>query len=115
MLTPKGAYAKLVEAQRLREEQELPMLDVSHEIQRQELLMAGRTIMFLPKNERNCCFTNSTKGGDGEEGKSYSMFYLFRRMGSINRKSWRLYVFGLSQLFAQAASTLPSALFTLGL
>lgn len=46
------------------------------------------------------------------DNKEYSLFYLFRRMGSINRDSWRLYLAGC--VFATSKRTFHPRLRSLG-
>ncbi|KAJ4482117.1 P-loop containing nucleoside triphosphate hydrolase protein [Lentinula aciculospora] len=96
-----GPYARLVQSQKLREAAEIteaaengvPVADTLENIEKvaQEEIPLGR------KNTGRSLASEiiKQKQQDVSQGKTeYSLSYLFRRMGWINRASWKKYLFG---------------------
>ncbi|KZW01505.1 multidrug resistance protein 1 [Exidia glandulosa HHB12029] len=105
MNSANGAYARLVEAQRLREAQ-APTGDITPgEVEAAE--PAEKTAAEIeadaqkeiPLGRRTSSVGSVTsevlkaKAADTEE-KEYSIIYLFRRMGRLNKDQWKSYVIG---------------------
>lgn len=107
-----GPYARLVAAQKLREAREIGDEDVT--AQASEKSAAGSTdierevLEEIPLGRSN---THRSLASDileqrktltaGHREKEYTMLYLFRRMGAINKGEWKSYLFGT--LFAIAS------------
>ncbi len=100
---PNGPYAKLVFAQKLREEQEGQDIGLDSEEkglseQDQYELAAKREIPLLRRDTdhslASAVIAQRVADAEGEKEGHRSMYYLFRRMGYINRASWRLYLVG---------------------
>ncbi|SRR6266702_1530286 len=109
-----GPYARLVAAQKLREAREIGDEDVtaqvsekssegSTDIEREALeeIPLGRSNTHRSLASEILEQRNTLSAGQRE--KEYSMFYLFRRMGAINKREWKSYLIG--SLFAIGAFT----------
>ncbi|KAH9026281.1 P-loop containing nucleoside triphosphate hydrolase protein [Lactarius deliciosus] len=106
-----GPYARLVAAQKLREAREVVDEDVTADVS--EKSAEGPTdiereaLEEIPLGRSN---THRSLASEileqrktlaaGRREKEYSMFYLFKRMGAINKTEWKSYLFG--SLFAVA-------------
>ncbi|KAH9000914.1 P-loop containing nucleoside triphosphate hydrolase protein [Lactarius hatsudake] len=106
-----GPYARLVAAQKLREAREIVDEDVTAEVS--EKSAEGPTdvereaLEEIPLGRSN---THRSLASEileqrktlaaGQREKEYGMFYLFKRMGAINKTEWKSYLFG--SLFAVA-------------
>ncbi|KAH9038538.1 P-loop containing nucleoside triphosphate hydrolase protein [Lactarius pseudohatsudake] len=106
-----GPYARLVAAQKLREAREIIDEDVTAEVS--EKSAEGPTdiereaLEEIPLGRSNTHRSLASEVIEqrktlaaGQREKEYSMFYLFRRMGAINKREWKSYLFG--SLFAVA-------------
>ncbi|KAI9507265.1 P-loop containing nucleoside triphosphate hydrolase protein [Russula earlei] len=111
-----GAYSRLVAAQRLREAREMVDLDEADviELERvsekaaqsstdiekaaQEEIPLGRS--YTQRSLASEILEQRKAQGAKKREKEYSMFYLFKRMGKINKGEWKGYLFG--SLFAIA-------------
>ena len=110
-----GPYARLVTAQRLREAREVDVDDTDIVEQGSDQSVNGALDIEKQALEDNPRWSKSPslaseilerrKAEDSEKReKEYSMFYLFKRMGIINKEAWRSYLFGT--LFAIGVSGL---------
>ena len=98
LLSANGAYARLVQAQKLRETtddvegpQEIPKDSEDIEKAAREEIPLGR------KNTGHSLSSEimeQKKQAEKQRGPDHSMTYLFYRMGIIIKESWRSYVFG---------------------
>ncbi len=108
-----GPYAHLVAAQRLRESREdINIPDVVHVGQEpsEKAVESSADIEKVAMEEVALDRSNTLKSlaseiierrkaqGLSKQEKEYSMFYLFKRMGKINKGEWKQYLFG--SLFA---------------
>ncbi|KAH9174816.1 P-loop containing nucleoside triphosphate hydrolase protein [Lactarius sanguifluus] len=106
-----GPYARLVAAQKLREAREIVDEDVTAEVSEKsaegptdierealEEIPLGRS--HTHRSLASEILEQRKTLADGRREKEYSMFYLFRRMGAINKREWKSYLFG--SLFAVA-------------
>ena len=106
-----GAYARLVAAQKLRETREVGENDemgqvfekaaeVSADIEREALeeIPLGRSNTHRSLASE---ILEQRKTQTGAQPEEYSSFYLFKRMGAINKGEWKRYVMGT--LFAIGA------------
>jgi ATP-binding cassette subfamily B (MDR/TAP) protein 1 len=108
-----GSYARLVAAQRLREARdEIDVTDVVAVGQesREKAVESSADIEKaameeVPLGRRNTSRSLASEiieqrksQGLSNQDKEYSMFYLFKRMGKINKAEWKHYLFG--SLFA---------------
>lgn len=119
-----GAYARLVNAQRLREAREKQGTGTdddstaagSHEDQKAEEedieKQAEREIPLGRSNTGRSLASEileqKTKAVGPPKDSKYGLFYLFRRMGRINRDAWRFYALGAAA--ALCASHSPNTL-----
>ncbi|ESK90451.1 multidrug resistance protein 1 [Moniliophthora roreri MCA 2997] len=96
-----GAYSKLVQSQKLREAAEVT--DVAEGEEEKGKIDDVETFMKeeVPLGRKNTSRSLASeileqkqkeKKGEGED--YYSLFYLFRRMGAINKSEWRHYLVG---------------------
>lgn len=98
LLSANGAYARLVQAQKLRETtddvegpQEIPKDSEDIEKAAREEIPLGR------KNTGHSLSSEimeQKKQAEKQRGLDHSMTYLFYRMGIIIKDSWRSYLFG---------------------
>jgi ATP-binding cassette, subfamily B (MDR/TAP), member 1 len=110
-----SAYFRLVQAQKLRERREATALDLDASSTGDDGENAKQDIEKTIKEEKPTLPRKNTgrslaselvekKQRDLESGNKehqHNLFYLFRRMGKINRDAWRYYAFGT--LFAASA------------
>jgi ATP-binding cassette subfamily B (MDR/TAP) protein 1 len=102
-----GAYARLVAAQRLREAREaIDIADVPVGQSSEKAVESNADIEKAALEEIPLGRSNTHKSlaseileqrnaeGLSKHEKEYSMFYLFRRMGRINKGEWKNYLFG---------------------
>jgi ATP-binding cassette subfamily B (MDR/TAP) protein 1 len=104
-----GAYARLVAAQRLREARYdtdvgdvVPVGQESYEKAVESSADIEKAAMEeVPLGRRNTSRSLASEiieqrksQGLSKQEKEYSMLYLFKRMGKINRGEWKNYVFG---------------------
>ncbi|KAI0282942.1 P-loop containing nucleoside triphosphate hydrolase protein [Russula brevipes] len=95
-----GPYARLVAAQRLREAQERIDID-DEDVNEQSSQKVVEGSSDIEKAALEEIPLGRTQGqGPTKREKEYSMFYLFKRMGRINKAEWKGYLFGF--LFAIA-------------
>jgi len=107
-----GPYARLVAAQRLREaREETDIADVLEGQQSSEKAVESSADIEKAAMEEVPLGRSNTQRslaseimeqrkaqGSSKQEKDYSLFYLFRRMGRINKGEWKSYLFG--SLFA---------------
>jgi ATP-binding cassette, subfamily B (MDR/TAP), member 1 len=116
LLNEDGPYARLVTAQRLREAREVDVddtdvvelgsdqsvngaLDIEKQVLQEDPLRSKSQPSLASE------ILERRKAEDsGKREKEYSIFYLFKRMGIINKAAWKSYLFGT--LFAIGVSTL---------
>ncbi|KAG8687043.1 GTPase-activating protein [Ceratobasidium sp. 423] len=110
---PDGPYATLVEAQKLREEESKEMMAQQSDSDNDEVTKAssvdphsekaGAPLEDMEPLKRTATGTRSLaseilsareKEGGRYGTKDHGFIYLFKRMGLINRDSWRYYVLG---------------------
>ncbi|KAJ6477368.1 P-loop containing nucleoside triphosphate hydrolase protein [Mycena vitilis] len=96
-----GAYARLVQAQKLRETQDRTAAETEADAEEAAKDMEKALREEVPlgrKNSRQQSLASELIEKRLEERKSdeeeYSIFYLFKRMGRLNREDWRHYIFG---------------------
>jgi ATP-binding cassette subfamily B (MDR/TAP) protein 1 len=104
-----GSYARLVAAQRLREARDdidvtdvVPVGQESREKAVESTADIEKAAMEeVPLGRRNTSRSLASEiieqrksQGLSNQDKEYSMFYLFKRMGKINRGEWKHYLFG---------------------
>ncbi|CAK5279585.1 unnamed protein product [Mycena citricolor] len=99
-----GAYARLVAAQKLRESEERREGEdepESKETEAAEMEKAVRTEIPLGRKntgQRSLASDLIEKRLEGQRENAgeddYSLYYLFKRVGALNRESWRKYLFG---------------------
>ena len=106
-----GAYARFVQAQKLRESQEAgvketddPPTRVSSENKDVEKALHEEDPFIRKATSRSLAsaILNNRPGAEPAED-TYSLWYLFGRMGAINHESWRYYAIG--SIFATSAHT----------
>lgn len=92
-----GPYARLVQAQRLRETRETG----ENEDAEEEVDMEKAAREEIPLGRKNTghslaseILEQKQKEQEGKKEKDYSLFYLFKRMGSINKDQWLKYLWG---------------------
>jgi ATP-binding cassette subfamily B (MDR/TAP) protein 1 len=102
-----GLYTRLVAAQRLRETREVA--DVDDVIGKSSDKAAGdhtdvekaaleEISLDRSKTHRSLAseiMEQREAQGSAKREKEYSMFYLFKRMGRINKEEWKKYLLGL--------------------
>ncbi|KAI9462777.1 P-loop containing nucleoside triphosphate hydrolase protein [Lactarius psammicola] len=100
-----GPYARLVAAQKLREAREIGDEDVTAQVSGKSSVDSAdierEALEEIPLGRSN---THRSLASEileqrktltaGQREKEYSMFYLFRRMGAINKKEWKSYLIG---------------------
>ncbi|KAB5595943.1 Leptomycin B resistance protein pmd1 [Ceratobasidium theobromae] len=105
---PNGPYATLVEAQKLREEEQNAQQSDSDEDATKASAATTSEKAHIPTedieplkrtNTGNRSLASEILSAREKEGtrygnKDYGFIYLFKRMGLINRESWNLYVWG---------------------
>jgi len=103
-----GPYARLVAAQRLREAREVIDLDGTDLVEppSEKAVHSPADIEKAALEEVPLGRTNTQRSlaseileqrkvqGSGKREKEYSMLYLFKRMGRINKGEWKSYLFG---------------------
>ena len=101
-----GPYARLVAAQRLREAREVADIDdvigqSSNKAVESHTDVEKATLEEIPLGRSNTHRSLASEileqrkaQGSAEREKEYSMFYLFKRMGRINKGEWKNYLFG---------------------
>ncbi|PBK74780.1 P-loop containing nucleoside triphosphate hydrolase protein [Armillaria solidipes] len=99
-----GAYARLVQAQRLRESDEVTAVTAGDDIDDEDdapkdMEKAARE--EVPLGRRNTgqslasqILEQKNKEQKGHKEPDHSMYYLFKRMGKINRSQWKKYFLG---------------------
>ncbi len=99
-----GAYARLVQAQRLRESDEVTAVTAGDDIDDEDdapkdMEKAARE--EVPLGRRNTgqslasqILEQKKKEQKGDKEPDHSMYYLFKRMGIINRSQWKKYFLG---------------------
>ncbi|KDQ06798.1 hypothetical protein BOTBODRAFT_140755 [Botryobasidium botryosum FD-172 SS1] len=103
---PDGAYAHLVNTQRLRERNPASAHEdaelASPVSDEKVVVMEDEPVPTLERRQTTTSGKSITSGvtdklrADGSRvgEKEYGMFYLFKRMGAINRDTWKSYAFG---------------------
>ncbi|KAG6329644.1 hypothetical protein ID866_9445 [Astraeus odoratus] len=94
LVARKGPYALLVQAQKLREDENGQIATVANKepsmanvrLDRRDTHLSATSNITHPKNDEG----KKTKGG----GDDYSLFYLFNRIGELNREVLHFYVIG---------------------
>jgi ATP-binding cassette subfamily B (MDR/TAP) protein 1 len=103
-----GPYARLVAAQRLREAREavdiadvsdLPVGQSSEKAVESNLDIEKEALEDVPLGRSNTHKSLASeileqRKGLSKHEKEHSIFYLFRRMGRINKGEWKNYLFG---------------------
>jgi len=102
-----GPYARLVAAQRLRETRDeidvAGVISVEQESCEKAVESSAdiekAAMEEVPLGRRNTSRSLASeiieqRQAQGSQEKAYSMFYLFKRMGKINRGEWKHYLFG---------------------
>ena len=108
-----GPYARLVAAQKLREARELGDEDETAQISEQSVEgptdIEKEALEEVPLGRTNTHRSLASEILDqrkamtaAQREKEYSMLYLFKRMGAINKGEWKRYLIG--SLFAVGAS-----------
>ncbi|KAK0481286.1 P-loop containing nucleoside triphosphate hydrolase protein [Armillaria novae-zelandiae] len=94
-----GAYARLVQAQRLRESDEGTAVVGEGDDAPEDTEKAARE--DVPLRRRNTCQSLASeilerKNGEQKVDRApeHTMYYLFKRMGNINRSQWKQYFYG---------------------
>jgi ATP-binding cassette, subfamily B (MDR/TAP), member 1 len=93
-----GAYARLVQSQKLREAAEVTEATESDEELPVDIEKAA--LEEIPLGRKNTGrslaseIIEQKRSGASEERTDYGILYLFRRMGAINRSSWKTYLLG---------------------
>lgn len=109
-----GAYARLVAAQKLREAREIGDEDATAQVSEKPAESSTdiekEALEEVPLGRSN---THQSLASEileqrrrltaGQREKEYNMFYLFKRMGAINKGEWKSYLFGT--LFSIGAFT----------
>jgi ATP-binding cassette, subfamily B (MDR/TAP), member 1 len=113
-----GPYARLVTAQRLRETREVVDIgEMDATEQGPDVIVEGtmdiekQLLEEIPLGQSKSqpslaseIIEQRKAQNSGRHEKDYSMFYLFKRMGIINKGAWKSYLFGF--LFSIGASAL---------
>ncbi|PBK89179.1 multidrug resistance protein 1 [Armillaria gallica] len=99
-----GAYARLVQAQKLREsdrvatviadedtEDECDTPKAMEQVAREEVTLRRR---YTDQSLTSQISEQKKRDRDDGEEPEHSMYYLFKRMGKINRSQWKKYFFG---------------------
>ncbi len=99
-----GAYARLVQAQKLREsdrvatviadedtEDEYDTSKAMEQVAREEVTLRRR---YTDQSLTSQISEQKKRDRDGGKEPEHSMYYLFKRMGKINRSQWEKYFFG---------------------
>ncbi|KAI0755198.1 P-loop containing nucleoside triphosphate hydrolase protein [Daedaleopsis nitida] len=100
-----GPYARLVHAQKLRDAREKRTLDSdsdtaasgeNEEAADIEKEAADEVPLQRQKSGRSLAseILEQRQKDDAEKKHDYSMYYLFKRLGKLNRDSWKMYLFG---------------------
>ncbi|KAK0214486.1 P-loop containing nucleoside triphosphate hydrolase protein [Armillaria fumosa] len=95
-----GAYARLVQAQKLRESDEgTAVVTGDGDDAPEDMEKAVRE--DIPLRRRNTCqslageiLQRKNKVQEVDQDPEHTMYYLFKRMGNINRSQWKEYFFG---------------------
>ena len=94
-----GSYARLVAAQQLRDADGPHLHDVetdpipSEKYQGKQEVIEMSGIPLRRSSTRPSLSSEVLYGRDNEhESKAYGLFYLFMRMGRINKSSWKKYI-----------------------
>jgi ATP-binding cassette subfamily B (MDR/TAP) protein 1 len=101
-----GPYARLVAAQKLREAREADEIPAQSSLagshSHTDFELAARKENPLGRRDTGHSLASQViakKEADAASGehdkKDYTLLYLFRRMGRINKDAWRLYVYGV--------------------
>lgn len=96
-----GAYYKLVQSQKLREAAEVTDIpeDEKADVKADEVADFVKEEVPLGRKNTNRSLASEILEQKQKEKKSeeddYSLFYLFKRMGIINKSEWRRYVVGV--------------------
>ncbi|EIW59664.1 multidrug resistance protein 1 [Trametes versicolor FP-101664 SS1] len=108
-----GPYARLVQAQKLRDAREKQISDddsdtaasAENEKEDMERQAAEEVPLQRQKSGRSLASEILEQRQAGEsKGKDYSIPEIFKRMGRINRDAWRQYIFGLVAAVANGAT-----------
>jgi ATP-binding cassette subfamily B (MDR/TAP) protein 1 len=102
-----GHYTRLVTAQRLREAREVIDIDDADVIEQgsdqvEDVIDIEKQILEENPLDRNKSqqslaseiIEQRRAQNAGKRETQYSMFYLFKRMGKINKAAWKFYLFG---------------------
>ncbi|KAG7440875.1 P-loop containing nucleoside triphosphate hydrolase protein [Guyanagaster necrorhizus] len=99
-----GAYARLVQAQKLRESDEAAAVAAGEDTDEEEDApkdMEKVAREEVPLGRRNTgqslasqILEQKKKEREGDKEPAHSMYYLFKRMGKINKSQWRKYFLG---------------------
>ena len=93
LLSANGAYARLVQAQKLRDSDDAGDIKDSEDVEtaaRKEVPLGRRNTGHSLASE----IMEQKKRAEKEKGPDHSISYLFLRMGKIIKESWRSYLFG---------------------
>ncbi|KAG6837188.1 hypothetical protein H0H93_013415 [Arthromyces matolae] len=103
LIAKEGAYARLVQAQRLREAKESSAVagaDSSDTEEREDMEKLAREEVPLGRKNTGRSLASEiieqrqkAREGAKEEG-DHNLLYLFKRMGALNRAQWKSYLFG---------------------
>ncbi len=97
LLSANGAYARLVQAQKLRDTAE-ESDDVDDNKDSEDIEKAAREEVPLGRKYTGHSLSSEImeqkKQAEKEKESDYSMTYLFFRMGNIIKESWRSYLLG---------------------
>lgn len=99
----KGAYSRLVQAQKLREgKEQAQAADADEETEDMEKAAREEVPLGRKNTGRSLAselIEQKRQASEAQEEKGeYNMFYLFKRMGMLNREGWRNY--GVGAIFA---------------
>ena len=107
LINENGPYTRLVVAQRLREAREVTDMDNAigqssgkavedhtdvEKAALEETLLLGRSNSH--QSLASEILEQRKAQGSAKRGEEYSMFYLFKRMGRINKGEWKSYLLG---------------------
>jgi hypothetical protein len=101
LLSHGGAYASLVQAQKLREVRETVQTDADEDSSNPDEDMEKMAREEVPLGRKNTgqslasqILEQRRKAQEDKKEKDHGLSYLFMRMGLINREAWRQYLFG---------------------
>lgn len=111
LISRDGAYARLVQAQKLRESGDVSASDPAAAGEEAENMekVAREEVPLGRKNTGHSLASEILEqkrqaAGADKEDKAHGLFYLFKRMGKLNREGWSSYFWG--SIFAASKSLL---------